>query len=261
MSGECPSKRPVQLAHVVPPQYESFIAPGHEPPVLPGVGHSVPPGQVPHGSQRTPADVLPVAGGPLVSSLSSLANRACTSAKLSTVSPDNTSKPDADLTSAQLSQQDSSVDVMVLERPVSPSVAGTKRRRSPNRKSTSPISKKDRRRDKSPWGAANSSHGSESDHGSDSASEDLSFDSDLGGAILPEFVPLPDDDDSLNLANDSMDSPLSLLPPNLPGAPKGRPVSVPEDSQASEESRVIARFFNSIDPSSAESHGDTKNVA
>jgi hypothetical protein len=202
-----------------------------------------------------------VAGGPLVSSLSSLANRAYTSAKLSTVSPDNTTKPDADLTSAQLSQRDSSVDVMVLDRPVSPSVAGTKQRRLPNRKSTSPISKKDRRRDKSPWGAVSSSHGSESDRGSDSASEDLSFDSDLGGAILPEFVPLPDDDDSLNLANDSMDSPLSLFPPNLPGAPKGHPVFVPEDSQASEESRVIACFLNSIDPSSAESHGDTKNVA
>jgi hypothetical protein len=259
MSGACPSKRPIpDLVHDTPSQTVSSIVSEQEPPVLPAVGSSGPTGQVSHGS--TSDDSLPVAAVPSVPLLSFLANHACTSAQLDSVSHANINKQDANLTSVQLSQEDSSIDAMVLVQPVSTSVAGIKRRRSPNRKSSSPISKKDRRRDKSPWGAT-SSHDSASDRNSDCVSEDLSFDSDLGGTVLPEFVPLPDDDDPLILANDSMDSPLSQFPPNLPGVLKGRPVFVPEDSQASEESRVIDYFFNTIDSSSAESHGDNKNRA
>ena len=122
------------------------------------------------------------------------------------------------------------------------SIVGGKRRRSPTRKSSSPRSKKDRRRDKSPWGAGSESD-SDLNESYGSASEDLSFDSDLALGVEPENVPLPDDD-KLELANENMDSPLTPITPNLPGVLPGRQIlPVPEDSQASEETRVITRFF------------------
>jgi hypothetical protein len=52
------------------------------------------------------------------------------------------------------------------------------------------------------------------------------------------------DDDNLELANENIDSPLTQITPNLPGVLPGRQIlPVPEDSQASEETRVITRFF------------------
>ncbi|CAB4034894.1 Hypothetical predicted protein [Paramuricea clavata] len=47
--------------------------------------------------------------------------------------------------------------------------------------------------------------------------------------------------------NGNWDTPLTQFPPNLPGkAQGGESVCIPVDSQASEESRVIAEFFPSI---------------
>jgi hypothetical protein len=47
--------------------------------------------------------------------------------------------------------------------------------------------------------------------------------------------------------NGNLDTPLTRFPPNLPGKVQGgESVYVPVDSQASEESRVIAEFFPSI---------------
>ena len=45
--------------------------------------------------------------------------------------------------------------------------------------------------------------------------------------------------------NDILDTPLTQFTPTLPGkVPGGKSISVPVDSQASEESRVIAAFFS-----------------
>jgi hypothetical protein len=138
------------------------------------------------------------------------------------------------------------------------SIVGGKRRRSPTRKkSSSPRSKKDRRREKSPWGDCSISDPNDSDG---SLSEDLSFDSDLALGVEPENVPLPvDDDNALDL--DIIESPLTQITPNLPGVLPCRPsIIVPEDSQASEETRVTTCFFANL-ASDSQNHGDSMESA
>ena len=91
-------------------------------------------------------------------------------------------------------------------------------------------------------------------------SEDLSFDSDLALGVEPENVPLPVDDDT-ELDIDIMDSPLTQISPNLPGVPPGRPpIPVPENSQASEETRVVTCFFATIG-SNSQNQGDSMESA
>lgn len=163
-------------------------------------------------------------------------------------------------TSSQEHTMTDSVDMVSVPvevvKPDFASIVGGKRRRSPTRKSSSPRSKKDRRHDKSPCGACSESD-SDLEESYGSASEDLSVDSDLSLSIEPENVPLPDDD-ILELANENMDSPLTPITPNLPGVLPGRQIlPVPEDSQASDETRVITRFFAEYGSDSSQNQGDS----
>jgi hypothetical protein len=152
------------------------------------------------------------------------------------------------------------VEMVPVEGIQQASIVGGKRRRSPTRqKSSSPRSKKDRRRDKSPWGECSVS-ASDPDESDASVSEDLSFDSDLALGVEPENVPLPVDDDT-ELDIDTTDSPLTQITPNLPGVlPGWPPIPVPEDSQASEETRVVTRFFATIG-SNSQNQGDSMESA
>ncbi len=121
------------------------------------------------------------------------------------------------------------------------------RRKTRRSRSRSPI--KDRRRDKSPWGTELSTDESSSDV------DDFSFDSDLAATlthetITPENLPLPEGDDGNLLDpqkdNSNTDTPLTQFTPNLPCATQERQqlVPEPEDSQASEETRGMTRFFS-----------------
>ena len=121
------------------------------------------------------------------------------------------------------------VEMVTVEGIQHASIVGGKRSQSPTRQ-------------KSPWGECSVS-ASDPDESDRSVSEDLSFDSDLPLGVEPENVPLPVDDDT-ELDLDTMNSPLTQITPNLPGVLPGRPpIPVPEDSQASEETRVVTRFF------------------
>ncbi len=85
--------------------------------------------------------------------------------------------------------------------------------------------------------------------------DDFSFDSDLASPLSREIntlenFPLPegDDGDLLDpvMDNKNLDSPLTQVAPNLPCATQERqqPFPEPEDSQVSDETRVVTRFFS-----------------
>jgi hypothetical protein len=151
------------------------------------------------------------------------------------------------------------VEMVTVEGIQHASIVGGKRSQSPTQQKSSPRCKKDRRRDKSPWGECSVS-ASDPDESDGSVSEDLSFDSDLPLGVEPENVPLPVDDDT-ELDLDTMNSPLTQITPNLPGVLPGRPpIPVPEDLQASEETRVVTRFFATLG-SNSQNQRDSMELA
>jgi hypothetical protein len=109
--------------------------------------------------------------------------------------------------------------------------ARSKRRRSPPARSRSPMNKERK------CGDISSSEFSDDDI--DSRLEDLFSDA-ISDPVVTDGHELL----ATVMANDILDTPLTQFMPNLPGkVPGGKSISVPVDSQASEESRVIAAFF------------------
>ena len=170
-----------------------------------------------------------------------------------------------------------------------PSRAGGKRQRSRSRSQSLSPANKDRRRDPSQDPALERDPSLdpalERDPSLDSSNTQAALDlPEMSGAVakttlpplLPELVPLPIDDDTdlsdtsigvhsgditaleelldICTAKTNLDTPLTQVTPNLPCATQERVhySSVPENSQLSDESKLIHRFFAKSSSSSEE---------